>query len=103
IPTVIQHYERIAQTLWKLAEEPNTGLIVLPSAMFTTYREIIVTTAARLRLPTVYPFSFFAQSGGLLSYGFNVRDMFMRAAGYVDRILRGAMLSDLPPPRPTTI
>jgi len=101
IPTVIHDSERIAQTLGKLAEEPNTGLIVLPAAMFTTYREIIITTAARLRLPTIYPFSFFAQSGGLLSYGFDVRDLYVRAAGYVDRILRGAKVSDLPAQRPT--
>ena len=58
-------------------------------------------TVARLRLPTVYPFSFFAQSGGLLSYGFDVRDMLKRAAGYVDRILRGAKVSDLPAQQPT--
>ena len=101
IPTVIHDSERIAQTLEKLAEEPNTGLIVLPAAMFSTYREIIITTAARLRLPTVYPFSFFAQSGGLLSYGFDVRDLYVRAAGYVDRILHGAKVSDLPAQRPT--
>ena len=101
IPTVIHDSERIAQTLEKLAEEPNTGLIVLPAATFTTYREIIITTAARLRLPTVYPFSFFAQNGGLLSYGFDVRDLYVRAAGYVDRILHGAKVSDLPAQRPT--
>ena len=101
IPTVIHDSERIAQTLGKLAEEPNTGLIVLPAAMFSTYREIIITTAAQLRLPTIYPFSFFAQSGGLLSYGFDVRDLYVRAAGYVDRILHGAKVSDLPAQRPT--
>ncbi len=101
IPTVIHDSERIAKTLEKLAEEPNTGLIVLPAAMFTTYRDIIITTAARLRLPTIYPFSFFAQSGGLLSYGFDVRDFYVRAAGYVDRSLRGAKVADLPAQRPT--
>jgi ABC-type uncharacterized transport system substrate-binding protein len=68
---------------------------------FTANREIIITTVARLRLPTVYPFSFFAQSGGLLSYGFDVQDMLKRAAGYVDRILRGASVSDLPAQQPT--
>jgi putative tryptophan/tyrosine transport system substrate-binding protein len=52
-------------------------------------------------MPTVYPFSFFAQSDGLLSYGFDVRDLYVRAAGYVDRILRGAKASDLPAQRPT--
>jgi putative tryptophan/tyrosine transport system substrate-binding protein len=101
IPTVIHDSEHIAQTLEKLAEEPNTGLIVLPAAMFSTYREIIITTVARLRLPTIYPSSFFAQSGGLLSYGFDVRDLYVRAAGYVDRILRGAKVADLPAQRPT--
>jgi putative ABC transport system substrate-binding protein len=100
VATAIHDSDRIAQTLEKLAEEPNTGVIVLPSVMFTTNREIIISTAARLRLPTVYPFSFYAQSGGLLSYGFDVRDMYMRAAGYVDRILRGAKASDLPAQQP---
>ena len=101
VATAIHDSDRIAQTLEKLAEEPNTGVVVLPSVMFTTNREIIITTTARLRLPTVYPFSFFAQSGGLLSYGFDVRDMYKRAAGYVDRILRGAKASDLPAQQPT--
>ena len=101
IPTVVHDSESISRTLEKLAEEPNTGLIVLPAAMFTTYRDIIITTAARLRVPTIYPFSFFAQSGGLLSYGFDVPDLYVRAAGYVDRILRGAKVTDLPAQRPT--
>ena len=97
----IHDSDHITQTLVKLAEEPNTGVIVLPSVLFSTHRDIIITTVARLRLPTVYPFSFFAQSGGLLSYGFDVRDMLKRAAGYVDRILRGAKVSDLPAQQPT--
>jgi putative tryptophan/tyrosine transport system substrate-binding protein len=101
IPTAIHDSDRIAQTLEKLAEVPNTGVIVLPAALFTAAREIIITAAARLRLPTVYPFSFFAQSGGLVSYGFDVRDMFQRAAGYVDRILRGTKAADLPAQQPT--
>jgi putative tryptophan/tyrosine transport system substrate-binding protein len=101
IKLAVHDSDQIAQTLEKLAEEPNTGVIVLPSALFTANREIIITTVARLRLPTVYPFSFFAQSGGLLSYGFDVQDMLKRAAGYVDRILRGASVSDLPAQQPT--
>jgi ABC-type uncharacterized transport system substrate-binding protein len=91
----------IKQTLETLAEEPNTGVIVLPSVMFSTYRDVIIANVARLRLPAVYPFSFFAQSGGLLSYGFDVRDMLKQAGGYVDRILRGAKVSDLPAQLPT--
>src|ERR1035437_7754288 len=88
VATVIHDSDHIVQTLEKLAEEPNTGIIVLPSALFSTNREIIITAAARLRLPTVYPFSFFPQSGGLLSYGFAVGKMYRRAGGYVYSILR---------------
>jgi putative ABC transport system substrate-binding protein len=101
VATTIHDSDRIPQTLEKLAEEPNTGVIVLPSALFTNAREVIITTVARLRLPTVYPFSFFAKSGGLLSYGFAVGDIYRRAAVYVDSILRGTKASDLPAQQPT--
>ena len=101
VATVIHDSDHIAQTLEKLAEEPNTGVIVLPSALFSTNREIIITAAARLRLPTVYPYSFFPQSGGLLSYGFAVGEMYRRAAVYVDSILRGEKPSNLPVQGPT--
>ena len=92
---------RIASTLEQLAKEPGTGLIVIPAALFTNASEVLIATAARLRLPTVYPYSFFAQRGGLVSYGFDVRDMFQRAAAYVDRILKGAKPADLPAQQPT--
>jgi putative ABC transport system substrate-binding protein len=101
ISIAIHKSDLIKQTLEKLAEEPNTGIIVLPSVMFSTYRDTIIANVARLRLPTVYPFSFFAQNGGLLSYGFDVREMLKQAGGYVDRILRGAKVSDLPAQQPT--
>jgi hypothetical protein len=101
VATAIHDSDRIPQTVEKLAEEPNTGVIVLPSALFTNAREVIITTVARLRLPTVYPFSFFAKSGGLLSYGFAVGDIYRRAAVYVDSILRGTKASDLPAQQPT--
>jgi putative tryptophan/tyrosine transport system substrate-binding protein len=101
ISIAIHKPDLIKQTLETIAEEPNTGVIVLPSVMFSTYREVIIANVARLRLPAVYPFSFFAQSGGLLSYGFDVRDMLKQAGGYVDRILRGAKVSELPAQLPT--
>jgi putative ABC transport system substrate-binding protein len=101
VSIAIHKSDLIKHTLEKLAEEPSTGVIVLPSVMFSTYRDTIIATVARLRLPTVYPFSFFAQSGGLLSYGFDVREMLKQAGGYVDRILRGAKVSDLPAQQPT--
>jgi putative tryptophan/tyrosine transport system substrate-binding protein len=90
----------IAGTIDKLAKESN-GLIVLPGARFTAARRVIITTAAQLRLPAVYPYSYYARSGGLISYGFDASDMYRRAASYVDRILRGAKPADLPVQQPT--
>jgi putative ABC transport system substrate-binding protein len=59
--------------------------------------------AARHRLPTVYPHGFFVESGGLLSYGVNLADMYRRSATYVDRMLRGAKPADLPVQAPTKL
>ena len=101
ISIAIHKSDLIKQTLETLADEPNTGVIVIPASMFSTYRDVIITNVARLRLPAVYPYSFFAQSGGLLSYGADVRDMLKQAGGYVDRILRGAKVSELPAQLPT--
>ena len=78
------------------AREPNGGLIVMPDAFTTAHREEITLLAARYRLPAVYPFRFFAELGGLLSYGNDRLDPFRRAATYADRILRGAKPSELP-------
>jgi putative tryptophan/tyrosine transport system substrate-binding protein len=101
VSIAIHKPDLIKQTLETLAEEPSTGVIVLPSSMFSTYRDVIIANVARLRLPAVYPYSFFAQSGGLLSYGADVREMLKQAGGYGDRILRGAKFSDLPAQLPT--
>jgi putative tryptophan/tyrosine transport system substrate-binding protein len=84
-----------------LAREPNGGLMVLPDISMTNYREAIVALAARHRVPAIYPFRFFAISGGLMSYGTDVAEIFRRAAGYVDRILKGEKPGDLPVQAPT--
>jgi putative ABC transport system substrate-binding protein len=78
------------------AREPDGGLIVLNEEFTITHRAEIVALAARHRLPTVYPFRFFAELGGLLSYGVDLTDNFRRAAPYADRILKGAKPSELP-------
>jgi putative ABC transport system substrate-binding protein len=78
------------------AREPNGGLIVLPDVSTVNYRDGLISLAARHRLPAVYPERIFAMSGGLLSYGSDVSDVFRRAAGYVDRILKGEKPADLP-------
>jgi putative ABC transport system substrate-binding protein len=78
------------------AREPNSGLLVMPDSFMNVHSADIVSLAARHRLPAVYPFHFFAEGGGLLSYGNDLFDSFRRAAGYVDRILKGEKPADLP-------
>jgi putative ABC transport system substrate-binding protein len=83
------------------ARQPNGGLIVLPdSFMFGERRRIIALTAER-RLPVCYPIRFFVSDGGLIAYGIDRVDLFRRAASYVDRILRGTAVPDLPVQQPT--
>jgi putative tryptophan/tyrosine transport system substrate-binding protein len=81
------------------AREPNGGMIVLPDFVIITLRQSIV--AARNRLPTVYPFRYFATAGGLMSYGIDQIEQSRKAASYVDRILKGAEPGDLPVQAPT--
>ena len=78
------------------AREPNGGLIVMPDTFTAVHRAEITSLAARYRLPAVYPFRFFTELGGLLSYGNDIIDNFRRAATYADRILKGAKPSELP-------
>jgi putative ABC transport system substrate-binding protein len=86
----------------EFARGSNGGLIVVgpPSSVFA-YRELIVTLAAKCRLPAVYASLSFARAGALVSYGINTIDQYRRAAGYVDRILKGEKPADLPVQAPT--
>ena len=83
------------------AREPNGGLIVMPDGFMNVHRADIILLAARYRLSAVYPWRFFAEQGGLLSYGSEQGDLFRRAATYVDRILKGEKPVDLPVQAPT--
>jgi ABC-type uncharacterized transport system substrate-binding protein len=74
----------------------NDGLIVTGSPLALGHRDLIVALAARHKLPAVYPARFFVAAGGLISYGPDFLDQFRRAAGYVDRILKGEKPADLP-------
>jgi putative ABC transport system substrate-binding protein len=76
-------------------------MIVLPSAPTIRYREPIIAQATRHRLPAIYPYSYFANMGGLASYGPNEIEQYRQAAGYVDRILKGEKPADLPVQAPT--
>jgi putative ABC transport system substrate-binding protein len=77
------------------------GLIVTPSALAGRHRDLIITLAARHKLPAVYIERSYAAAGGLISYGPDFIDQFRRAAGYVDRILKGEKPADLPVQAPT--
>jgi putative tryptophan/tyrosine transport system substrate-binding protein len=83
------------------ARGPNGGLIIVGSPSAVVHRDLIITLAARHRLPAVYPYPYFAHSGGLVSYGPDLVPPFRRAAGYVDRILKGEKPADLPVQAPT--
>ena len=83
------------------AREPAGGLIVTPDLSMAVHGKDIITLAARLRLPAIYPYRFFATDGGLISYGVDILDLFHRSAAYIDRILRGAKPAELPVEAPT--
>jgi putative ABC transport system substrate-binding protein len=83
------------------ARSANGGLIVAASTLAIVHREPIITLAARHKLPAVYTNRFFVRSGGLISYGPDSVDPHRRAAGYVDRILKGEKPADLPVQAPT--
>ena len=83
------------------ADGPNGGLIVGVGAVATIQRDLVVALAAQHKLPAVYPYRFFVEAGGLISYGPNLIDLYRRSASYVDRILRGEKPGDLPVQAPT--
>jgi putative ABC transport system substrate-binding protein len=84
-----------------LGREPGGGLVVMPNVWMPVHRAPIILAAARNNVPVVYPQSYYARDGGLLSYGSSSGDTWPRAATYVDRILRGAKPAELPVQLPT--
>ena len=91
----------IERSVAEFARAPNGGLIVSRGAPTITHRDLIVKLAAQHGLPAVYPLRLFVAAGGLISYGPDVVDQYRRAAGYVDRILKGEKPADLPVQAPT--
>ena len=86
----------IAPVIAMAGAAANGGLIVFPDFFTSANNELIIAAAAQNRVPAIYPYRYFAANGGLMSYGVNTAEEFRRAAGYVNRILRGAKPSDLP-------
>ena len=91
----------IERAIAAFAGSPNGGLILTAGAMGLLHRDLIVTLAARHKLPAVYPYRHIVTGGGLISYGADYTDQYRRAAGYVDRILKGEKPADLPVQAPT--
>ena len=91
----------IERAVTAFARGSNSGLIVTASGASSGHRKPIITLAARHRLPAVYCYRYDITDGGLISYGPDVVDQFRRAAGYVDRILKGEKPADLPVQAPT--
>jgi putative tryptophan/tyrosine transport system substrate-binding protein len=91
----------IERAVVAFARKPNGGLVVTASASALVHRDQIIALATRLRLPNVYPFRYYPSNGGLASYGPDQIDQYKRAAGYVDRILKGEKPADLPVQAPT--
>jgi putative ABC transport system substrate-binding protein len=101
IPVGVRSADEIERGLSTFGSESNGGVIVTASPLAAVHRNLIITLAARHRLPAVYPFTYFATSGGLISYGPDQVEQFRRAASYVDRILNGEKPADLPVQHPT--
>jgi putative ABC transport system substrate-binding protein len=100
-PINVRDAGEIERAIAAFARASNGGLIVTASPSAFVHRVLIVTLAARHKLPAVYPVRLFVNSGGLVSYGPDTNDQYRRAAGYVDRILKGAKPTDLPVQAPT--
>jgi putative ABC transport system substrate-binding protein len=96
IAAPVRDTSELASVIGIHAREPNGGLIVMPDTFTETHITEIISLAASNRLPSVYPFRYWAELGGLLSYGVEQTDNFRRAATYADRILKGTKPSDLP-------
>jgi putative ABC transport system substrate-binding protein len=100
-PINVRDAPEIERAIVAFARSSNSGLIVTASALAFVHRDLIVTLAARHKLPAVYPGRVFVTAGGLVSNAIDTIDQYRRAAGYVDRILKGEKPADLPVQTPT--
>jgi ABC-type uncharacterized transport system substrate-binding protein len=100
-PVDVRNADEIERAVTAFAQSSNSGLIVSASPGAALHRDLIITLAARHKLPAVYPYRYVVAAGGLLSYGPDFADQFRRAASYIDRILKGEKPADLPVQAPT--
>jgi putative ABC transport system substrate-binding protein len=100
-PAAVRDAAEIENAINAFARAPNGAIVVLPNPVTTELREQVIALAAQHRLPAIYPYRYFAASGGLMSYGIDLPDIWRRAATYVDRILKGVKPTELPVQQPT--
>jgi putative ABC transport system substrate-binding protein len=101
IPIPLNHASEIGPAISAQGREPGLALIAIPDIFTTTHRGLIIASAARHRLPALYPFRYYATEGGLISYGIDNIDLYRRAVPYLNRILRGESPAELPVQQPT--
>jgi putative tryptophan/tyrosine transport system substrate-binding protein len=101
VPAIVNSRAEIERAMEEFAKEPNGGLIGLPGNPSLNSSDLIIALAARHRLPAMYTHRFSTPAGGLMSYDTDIVDLYRRAAGYVDRILKGEKPGDLPVQLPT--
>jgi putative ABC transport system substrate-binding protein len=99
-PLGVRDVGEIDRVIAAFGQRPNGGLILVPTALTVINRQLIIDLAARHRLPAIHPYRYFAEAGGLMSYGSDEIDQYRLAAGYVDRILKGEKPADLPVQQP---
>lgn len=99
----VQTAADIERVVANLAQKPNSGLVVMPDVFMASRQnyELIIALTAHNRIPTIYPFRYMVEPGGLICYGVDAADLYRRPADYVDRILKGAKPADLPVQLPT--
>ncbi len=101
ITAEVHDRSEIENAVMKLGRESGSGLILVPDNFMSVHRDLIISLTAQFRIPAIYPYRYFAEAGGLVSYGVDAIDQFRRASEYVSRILRGAKPADLPVQAPT--
>jgi ABC-type uncharacterized transport system substrate-binding protein len=96
LPHPVRDAGAIERAIETFAAQPNGGLILPPGALMVGHRDLIISLAARHRLPSIFPFRYYVAGGGLASYGVDNLNLYRRAAGYVDRVLKGETPANLP-------
>jgi len=100
-PINVSSVAEMERSIQRFAQEADCGMVVTNSGPTIVHRDLVISLAARYRLPAIYPQRLFAAAGGLIAYGSSPTDPYRRAAGYVDRILKGARPGELPVQNPT--